>query len=294
MMRPMRFSYAETFCDPTFLAPLARAAEDAGYDSFIVPDSVIFPAESGTPYPYTADGDRAFLEDKPIIEPFTLVPFLAAQTTRLRFTTFVLKLAIRPAVLVAKQAASIAVMSDDRLRLGVGISPWPEDFAAMQLPWERRGVRMDETIDVVRGLTAGGWFEYRGEVLQVDRCKICPVPTQPIPILVGGHAPPALRRAAKRGDGWIHAGGDAAELGGMLARVHELRAEYGRANEPFEIHVISMDAFSVDGVRRLEEQGVTDVIVGFRWPYTTEPDTQPLQDKLDALRRFADAVISQL
>jgi len=154
IMPPMRFSYAETFCDPTFLAPLARAAEDAGYDSFVVPDSVIFPAESDTPYPYTDDGDRAFLEDKPIIEPFTLVPFLAAQTTRLRFTTFVLKLAIRPAVLVAKQAASIAVMSGDRLRLGVGISPWPEDFAAMQLPWERRGLRMDETVDVVRGLTA--------------------------------------------------------------------------------------------------------------------------------------------
>jgi alkanesulfonate monooxygenase SsuD/methylene tetrahydromethanopterin reductase-like flavin-dependent oxidoreductase (luciferase family) len=91
----MRFSYAETFCDPTFLAPLARATEDAGYDSFVVPDSVIFPAESDTRYPYTPDGDRAFLEDKPIIEPFTLIPFLAAQTTRLRFTTFVLKLAIR-------------------------------------------------------------------------------------------------------------------------------------------------------------------------------------------------------
>jgi probable F420-dependent oxidoreductase len=290
----LRFAYAETFCDPTFLAPLAIAAEDAGYDSFIVPDSVIFPAASDTPYPYTPDGDRAFLEDKPIIEPFTLIPFLAAQTTRLRFTTFVVKLAIRPAVLVAKQAASIAVMIGDRLRLGVGISPWPEDFAAMQLPWERRGVRMDETIDVVRGLTAGDWFEYRGEVLQLDRCKICPVPAQPIPILVGGHAAPALRRAARQGDGWIHAGGDSEELTRMLARVHELRAEYGRDREPFEIHVISLDAFSVDGARRLEDMGVTDAIVGFRWPYTTAPDTQPLQEKLDALRRFADKVISHV
>src|SRR4051794_17659877 len=165
----MRFSYAETFCDPTFLGPLAREAEAGGYDSFVVPDSVIFPAESDTRYPYTADGDRAFLEDKPILEPLTLVPFLAAHTSTLRFTTFVLKLAIRPAVLVAKQAASVAVLSNGRLRLGVGISPWPEDFAAMQLPWERRGVRMDETIDVVRGLTAGGWFAYDGDVLHVDR-----------------------------------------------------------------------------------------------------------------------------
>jgi probable F420-dependent oxidoreductase len=289
----MRFSYAETFCDPTFLAPLAQATEAAGYDSFVVPDSVIFPAESDTSYPYTADGDRAFLEDKPIIEPFTLIPYLAAQTTHLRFTTFVLKLAIRPPVLVAKQAASIAVLTDNRLRFGVGISPWPEDFAAMGLPWEKRGARMDETIDIVRGLTAGGWFEHDGEVWQLDRCKIAPVPSQPIPILVGGHSPPALRRAAQRGDGWIHGGGgDASDLAAMITRVRQLRADYGRERDPFEIHAISVDAYSADGVRRLEDLGVTDAIVGFRWPYTTEPDTQPLTEKLDLLRRFADRMIA--
>ncbi len=289
----MRFSYAETFCDPTFLAPLAREAEACGYDSFVVPDSVLFPAESDTRYPYTADGDREFLEDKPIIEPFALIPYLAAQTSTIRFTTFVLKLAIRPAVLVAKQAASVAVLSDNRLRLGVGISPWPEDFAAMDVPWDKRGVRMDEDVDVVRGLTAGGWFEYHGEVVQVERCKISPVPDRPIPILIGGHAAPALRRAALRGDGWIHAGGDPAELGTMLEKLRALRAEYGRTDS-FEIHVISMDAFSVDGAHRLEDMGVTDAIVGFRWPYVKGPDTQPLQDKLDALRRFADTVIAKV
>jgi probable F420-dependent oxidoreductase len=288
----MRFSYAETFCDPAYLAPLARAAEDAGFDSFVVPDSVLFPAHSDTRYPYTADGDRAFLEDKPIIEPFALIPFLAAHTTRLRFTTFVVKLAIRPPVLVAKQAASIAVLSDDRLRLGVGISPWPEDFAAMGLPWEKRGARMDEAIDIVRGLTAGGWFEYDGDVWQLDRCKIAPVPARPIPILVGGHSAPALRRAASRGDGWIHAGGDAAELAEMVPQLQQLRAGYGREHEPFEIHAVSIDAYSPDGVRRLEDAGVTDVIVGFRWPYTTEPDPQPLDEKIDLLRRFAERMIA--
>ncbi|MDQ1456227.1 MAG: hypothetical protein QOH28_1847 [Actinomycetota bacterium] len=290
----MRFSYAETFCDPAFLAPLAQAAEDAGYDSFVVPDSLIFPAASDTLYPYTADGDRAFLEDKPIIEPFTLIPYLAARTNRIRFTTFVLKLAVRPVVLVATLAASIAVLSDDRLWLGVGISPWPEDFAAMDVPWERRGARMDEMLDVLRGLTAGGWFEYHGELLQLERCKICPTPIRPIPLLVGGHADVALRRAARAGDGWIHAGGDPAQLGDMVQRVHARRAEYGRAAEPFEVHAISLDAFSVDGVHRLEDLGVTDAIVGFRYPYTSEPDTQPLQEKIELLRRFADAVISRV
>jgi probable F420-dependent oxidoreductase len=290
----MRFSYAETFCDPTFLAPLAQATEGAGYDSFVVPDSLIFPAESDTLYPYTADGDRAFLEDKPIIEPFTLIPYLAARTSTIRFTTFVLKLAIRQVALVAKQAASIAVLSDDRLRLGVGISPWPEDFAAMDVPFEGRGPRMNEMVDILRGLMAGGWFEYHGDVLQLDRCKICPTPATAVPILIGGHADVALRRAARQGDGWIHAGGDPAELGNMVERVHTLREEYGRAAEPFEVHAISLDAFSIDGVHRLEDLGVTDAIVGFRYPYVKEPDTQPLQEKIDLLRRFADNVISHV
>ena len=121
----------------------------------------------------------------------------------------------------------------------------------------------------LRGLMAGGWFEYHGELVDLERCKICPTPQTPIPLLIGGHADVALRRAARQGDGWIHAGGDPAELGAMIERVHALRAEYGRAVEPFEVHAISLDAFSIDGVHRLEDLGVTDAIVGFRYPYTT-------------------------
>src|SRR5262249_57517034 len=130
----------------------------------------------------TATGARASLEYKPIIEPFTLIPYLAARTERIRFTTFVLKLAIRPVVLVAKQAASIAVLCDDRLRLGVGISPWPEDFAAMGVAWDGRGARMNEMVDVLRGLTGGGWFEYHGQPLPLRRCHISPTPPPPPPL----------------------------------------------------------------------------------------------------------------
>jgi len=123
--------------------------------------------------------------------------------------------------------------------------------------------------------------------------KISPVPTKPIPILVGGHAPAALRRAA-RADGWMHGGGDPADLPGLLDKLKAIRKEEGSADKPFEVHVISLDAFSVDGIHRLEEQGVTDVIVGFRWPYTVGPDTEPLQQKLDNLRRYADDVIAKV
>lgn len=289
----MRFSYVESMCDPSFHLPLARAAEEAGYASYMVPDSICYPRESDSRYPYTAEGDRRFLEDKPFLEPFSLIPALAAVTTRLRFATFVLKLPIRHPVLVAKQAASVAVLSGNRFALGVGLSPWPEDFTVTGTEWKGRGRRMDEMIAIVRGLCAGGYFEHHGEFYDLPAIKICPVPSEPLPILIGGHTEPALRRAARLGDGWMHAGGDPEELRRCLTRLAELRAESGRAGEPFEIHVVSLDGFTLDGVRRLEDLGVTDVIVGFRNAYTTEPDTQSLDEKIALLRRFADQVIAR-
>ena len=288
----MRFTFAESMCDPTQYLPLAIAADQSGWTSFTVPDSICYPRDSDSKYPYTPDGNREFLEGKPFIEPFTLIPAMAAVTERLRFTTFVVKLPIRQPVLVAKQASSVAVMSNNRFGFGVGLSPWPEDFQVTGSEWKNRGKRMDEMIEIIRGLTTGEFFEFHGQHYDIPSIKLCPAPSERLPILVGGHADPALRRAARLGDGWMHAGGDGEALSGMLARLTELRTEYGREREPFEIHVISLDAYSIDGVRRLEDLGVTDVIVGFRNAY--QEDATPLPKKLDAMRRYADDVIAKL
>jgi probable F420-dependent oxidoreductase len=289
----MRFSYAESMTDPSYYLPLARAAEEAGYDSMIVPDSICYPEVSDSRYPFNPDGTREFLDDKPFLEPFSLIPAMGAVTERLRFVTFVLKLPIRHPVLVAKQASSTAVLTNNRLLLGVGTSPWPEDYEVCDVPWAGRGKRMDEQIDVLRGLMAGGYFEYHGEVFDLQSVKMSPTPTSPVPILIGGHHEAALRRAAISGDGWLHGGGDPADLPGLLTRLSELRRQHGTEATPFEVHVISLDAYSPDGVRRLEELGVTDVIVGFRWPYAVGPDTEDLQTKVDNLRRFRDDVIDK-
>jgi len=290
----VRFSYAESMTDPSFYAPLALAAEEAGYDSMVVPDSLCYPLDSASRYPFTADGSREFLEDKPFLEPFTLIPALGAITRRLRFVTFVLKLPVRHPVLVAKQATSVAVLTGGRLVLGVGSSPWREDYAALGVPWERRGQRMDEELAIIRGLSSGGYFEYHGEIFGFPPIKIAPVPAEPMPILIGGHSDAALRRAARDGDGWLHGGGDPGDLPGLLARLARLRREEGTDERPFEVHVISLDAYTPDGVRRLADQGVTDVIVGFRWPYHAGPDTEPLEAKLAQLRRFAGDVIARV
>jgi probable F420-dependent oxidoreductase len=288
----VRFSYAESMTDPSFYAPLACAAEEAGYHSMVIPDSICYPRDATSTYPYNPDGSREFLEDKPFLEPFSLIPALGAVTSRLRFTTFVVKVPVRNPVLLAKQVTSTAVLTGNRLSLGVGTSPWREDYDVLGVDWAGRGRRLDESIAIVRGLAGGGYFEYQGKTFTLPAVKIAPVPTEPVPVLVGGHSEAALRRAARLGDGWMHGGGDPADLPGLLARLAELRRQE-EAERPFEVHVISMDAYTVDGVRRLEEQGVTDVIVGFRWPYATGPDTEPLSGKLDNLRRFADGVIAK-
>jgi probable F420-dependent oxidoreductase len=290
----VRFCYAESMTEPSFYAPLARAAEAAGYDSMVIPDSICYPEESSSVYPFNPDGTREFLEDKPFLEPFSLIPALGAVTERLRFITFVLKLPVRHPVMVAKQMTSTAVLTGDRLVLGVGTSPWREDYDVMGVPWAKRGQRMDESLAVLRGLSAGGYFEFHGEIYDVPAIKIAPVPTVSVPILIGGHGEAALRRAATSGDGWLHGGGKPEHLPGLLARLTELRREAGTADRPFEVHVISTDAYSPDGIRRLADQGVTEVIVGFRWPYHVGPDTEDLQPKLDKLRRYADDVIAKV
>jgi probable F420-dependent oxidoreductase len=290
----VRFSYAESMTDPSFYAPLARAAEEAGYDSMVVPDSICYPRHATSRYPFTPDGSREFLEDKPFIEPFSLIPALGAVTTHLRFVTFVIKLPVRSPVLVAKQATSTAVLTGNRLVLGVGTSPWREDYEVLGVPWADRGRRMDEELAIIRGLSAGGYFEYHGQIFDFGPVKIAPVPSEPIPVLIGGHGDAALRRAARVGDGWLHGGGDLAELTRLLARLGEFRRREGTAGRPFEVHVISADAYRADGVRRLEEQGVTDAIVGFRWPYQAGPDTEPLAEKIGQLCRFAEDVIAKV
>ena len=208
---------------------------------------------------------------------------------------YVLKLPIRPPALVAKQAGSLAALFDNRLALGVGTSPWPEDYELMDVPFAKRGKRMDECIEIVKGLTTGEYFEFHGEFYDIPKTKMSPAPTNPIPILIGGHADVVLRRAA-RNDGWMHGGGDLGDpeaLDRYIKRLNELRQEEGRTG-PFEIHAQSLDAYKPDGIKRLEDRGVTNIMVGFRMPYALGPDPEPLENKLRAIEKYGEKVISKV
>ena len=99
--------------------------------------------------------------------------------------------------------------------------------------------------------------------------------------------------AARRNDGWMHGGGTG-DLDELLAKLQRYRDEEGTADKDFQIHVISIDAYTPDGIKRLEDKGVTDVIIGFRIPYITGPDTEPLDAKIRNLEMFAEHVIAKV
>jgi len=287
----MKFAYHPTMCPTDEYVPLVKAAEAAGFDTFTFPDSICYPKEGSDVYPYNDDGTRDFLDGVPFLEPFVAIPYLAAITENIRFTTSVIKLAVRQPVVVAKQLSSLAVLIGDRFGFGVGISPWPEDFMATQIPWEKRGKRMDEMMEIVNGLMSGEYFGYDGEIFQLEPIKLCPASPHHVPLLVGGHAKPALRRAARLGDGWISAGSSVEELQGRIQEIEAFRTEYSRDHLPFEYHAMTEAAYSVEGLNDLEAAGVTEVIIAFRNPYDGTPDTQTVEEKIAMINWYAENVM---
>src|SRR6202012_5898638 len=171
--------------DFRFYIPLAKAAEAAGYHAMTIADSIAYPFECDSKYPYTPDGNREFLDGKEFIETFVLTAALGAVTATLRFNFFVLKLPIPPPALVAKQAGSLAALIGNGVGLGVGTSPWPEDYELMGVPFAKRGKRIDECIAIIRGLTTGDYFEFHGEFYDIPNTKITPAPTTPMPVQSG-------------------------------------------------------------------------------------------------------------
>jgi probable F420-dependent oxidoreductase len=287
----VRFTYSVGMPDPSYYLDLARAVEQSGWDTLSVADSVCYPRDSSSKYPYTDDGSRRFLANKPFIEPLSLISAMAAVTNRLQFLVAVLKAPIRHPVLLAKQATSVATLSQSRLKLGVGTSPFPDDYEVCGVPWEGRGHRLDEVIAVVRGLSTGDYFEFQGSDYQFPAVRLNPVPATTLPILVGGHSETALRRAAAN-DGWVSAGSDEEMLRKSIASLKVFRELAGLDWTSFEIHVRSPHAATADGVRRLDELGVTDIGMRFEDTYRVEPDDAPLQSRLDDIRRYAEDVIS--
>ena len=277
------------------LLPMARAAEAAGFDSITVPDSVFYPETVSAKYPYSADGGRFWPADTPFVDPFISIAAMAAVTERIRFLTNVVKLPIRDPLMVAKQLSSMAVLSGERVALGVGLSWIPEEFTWTHTDMRTRGKRADEMIEILRLLCGGGgpqFLEYHGTYYDFDRLMMSPAPERAVPIYVGGLSDPGFRRAARLADGWISVQNSEEEITHALGELTRYRTEYGRDHLPFEVNALCIDVFDLDGYRRLEDKGVTELQTVPWYFYGGDPND--LSVKLDSLARFADEVITKL
>jgi probable F420-dependent oxidoreductase len=276
------------------LLPMATAAEEAGFDTIALPDSVFFPQTVSADYPYSADGGRFWQPDTPFVDPFVGIAAMAAVTTRIRFVTNVVKLPIRDPLLVAKQLSSIAALSGDRMAIGVGLSWIPEEFEWTHTDMRTRGKRADEMIEIIKLVCAGGepgWVEYHGRYYDVGPLMISPVGRKPMQVYVGGLSEPGLRRAARLADGWISVQNSEAEISGAVAQLTQYRADYGRSDEPFEVNALCIDAFDLDGYRRLADLGVTE-LQAVPW-YFNGGDPDALSNRIDSLHWFADEIITR-
>jgi probable F420-dependent oxidoreductase len=271
------FPSTELALTPDTLREFTRAVDAMGYDYVVTADHVL-----GTPH----DGRQPKLwgpydQHDAFLDPFVLFSHLAALSDRLEFATSIMVLPQRQTVLVAKQAADLAVLSGDRFRLAVGVGWNYVEFAALDEDFSHRGARLDGQIAMLRRL----WTEelVSGTVGDevIDRAGLNPRPAQPVPVWLGGYAEPALRRGARIGDGFSF-GGLIEEVEPMQRRMQELLAEHGRDRSTFgaELVMVSPPAEGqarwprnrpgfldgmTDSVARWDEIGGTHLAVTTYW-----------------------------
>jgi len=234
---------------------------------------------------------RGYIEAMPFIEPLVAMSWMAAATKKIRFYPSVMKVPTRQPLVLAKALSSLAVLCGERILLGAGLSPWKEDYTYNGVAFEKRGQLMDECIAILRGAMSGEYFEFHSENYDFGPMKMLPVPSRPVPIIIGGHSRPALQRAARLGDGWVSANTDFDTLSQLLGELNRCREAAGtRARTDFEVHGFDMAARQVADFRRLAELGISDACVA---PWGFDPAT-PLATQLAAIQRFGDEIIGRL
>lgn len=285
----MKFVISTSFSTVAHLTKLAPVADQCGWDAMSFSDHVVHPKQISTPYPYTENGERRWNEFTDWPDPMVMVGALSTITTRLHFMNNIFVLPMRNPFLVAKAAGTAAIVSNNRMRLCIGVGWSKDEFELLQQDFHTRGKRCDEMVAVMRKCWAGGWQSHQGEYYSFDELEMSPAPTQQIPIWVGGISEAAFKRAARLADGWISDLQTSDEIAGCIEKIRRYRKEYGRDHLPFGVMATPSDAFTVDQYRKLEARGVTHILTQ-PWPFY-HGDTQDLDKKIDGIKRYADDVI---
>jgi probable F420-dependent oxidoreductase len=270
-----------TMVEADNLIAVARAAETAGFTGVSLGDHLLHPQQLTSPYPYSSDGEAKWNGETPWPDPWVAIAAMAASTRTLRFTTGVFIAPLRHPVNLAKALGTAAVLSGGRVMGGFGAGWMKEEFDILGVPFEGRGARMDELLEILRLLWTGRMVSYEGRHFQLPAVQMSPAPKVAPPLLIGGHGEAALRRAARH-DGWIgvHRKFDETE-----ALVAKLRGMLGPREDrpPFTV-MMNVIRASPDDAERFAALGV-DAAVTALLALAKGPT---LADQLDGISRAAD------
>ena len=274
---------------PEYMHALGAGCEERGIASIWVAEHVVLFDEGAyaSKYPYSADGRFPAAGEVGLLDPFNALSFLAACTRTVRLGTGIVLVPQRNPVYTAKEVATVDWMSNGRLDFGIGIGWLAEEFDVLGVPFERRGARCREYIDVMKSLWTAPVSEYEGELYRLRSCRQYPKPVQRPhpPIHFGGESGPALKRVADLGQGWYGYDLDPAGAGERVARLTKLLAERGRSIEEVKVSVCPyLRPVTLESVEAYRDAGVDQLIV-----FAMAADVDELRSVLDSL---AESVVA--
>ncbi|MCU1369913.1 MAG: hypothetical protein JWO77_1107 [Ilumatobacteraceae bacterium] len=265
------------------LRAVGRSVEDRGFESIWVPEHVVLFEDYASAYPYSPDGKFPGGADTGMLEPLTALTYLAAVTDRVRLGTAICLVPQRNPVYTAKQVTDLDNLSGGRAEFGIGVGWLREEFEALGVPFERRGQRTDEHLEVMKSLWTQETSEFHGELYDLPACSMYPKPVQTPhpPIHVGGESDAAMRRVARLGQGWFSFNRLPGDLAEPLGRLDPILAEHGRRREDIVLTVCPyFNPVTPEMVEQYAEVGVDRLVV-----LCLAFDTATLEAQLDDLAR---------
>jgi probable F420-dependent oxidoreductase len=286
----MKFWQAITWAETEQLIEIARFAEEMGFHGLMSGDHAVYPESIVPNYPYSESGVPPMQPDDEYPDQTAIFAAMAAVTSKLLFTCGVYVLPLRNPHEVARASATLAILSDNRFILGVGIGWMKEEFDIYGVDFHQRGKITDEIIEVLQTLWSGQMVEYHGAHFDFPRVQLSPAPSTHPPIYVGGSSEIALRRAARVGGGYIGAGTTPEDVGPLLRRLHELRQEYGRDHLPFEAMLGISAAPSLKLYQRLADDGLESTVAP-PFQYALGKKHSTIDEKKQFMESYAESIV---
>jgi len=250
--------------NPEFARALGPTLEERNFESLWVAEHVVLFDDYESSYPYDDSGRFPGAGDSGLLEPWTALSYVAATTTTLRLGTGICLVGQRNPVYTAKQVADVDVLSGGRVDFGIGIGWLREEYEAVAMPFDHRGARSDEHLEVMKQLWTEPVSSYDGRYYELPECRMYPKPVQQPhpPIHVGGESDGALRRTARLGQGWFGFNRQPDEVPEALERLDRALQAEDRTRAEIEISVCPyFKGTDADGIKRYADLGVDRVIV---------------------------------